>query len=412
MMIEKIKKAKNLASIVQSIKSNIEYYNLIFNETIFLSKDSNLKERLYNIRHDIKDELKCHICKIDKLEWNNKLSCYKNTCKNKKCRKEYFMLNKDVEAEKLRRQKISTNQKNRTLEDKKLIREKIEKTNLARYGVKTYAETKSFKEKMIKKIGTVSPFSLKETHQKTKKTLLERYGVNHNFLIPEVQVKKKETFINNYGYDSPSKNEDIKFKIIKTNLERYGGNSPMCNLIIKQKAINTYNNNYVFDEIKKQSLIFKREETMYNTYGVKYWIQNTDNFDRLTKSKKTSYKLININNKNYFIQGFEDYALIEILLKKYTIEDILISNKEIEEEIGKIYYVSDKKHRYFPDFYLTTDKIIYEVKSEYTYQSDIEINNLKKEACLLLGYGFEFLIIKNKEYKNWKIKNNTTKDEL
>ena len=48
---------------------------------------------------------------------------------------------------------------------------------------------------------------------------------------------------------------------------------------------------------------------------------------------------------------------------------------------------------------------IYEVKSEFTYNFDIVINNLKKDACVNKNINFEFFILKNKEYKKWKSNN-------
>jgi hypothetical protein len=415
MLIEKIKKAKNLGSIVRSIKLNDEYYDMIYNMTSFLDPNVNLKERLYNIKFDIKQVIICPICNCEKLEWNNKFSLYKNTCNNKNCKSEYRKNNIDNEKEQIRRTKISLNQKNKSPEEKNKIREKIKKTNIEKYGVDSFAKTDAFKEQMIKKFGYISPFSLKETHLKSKETLLERYGVEHNFLIKEVKETKKNTFLEKYGTDIPSKNIQIKNKMKLTNLDKYGGNSPMCDEKVKNKALNTYKINYVLNEDNKNALLKKRETTMMSLYGVKYWIQDSDNFSKLLRYKKTSYKTITINDEDYVLQGYEDYVLLEILIKKYKFDDILISKKDIEKQIGKIFYdYNNKKHRYFPDFYTISNNTVYEVKSNYTYQTDLEINNLKRDSCLCSGFNFEFIIINNDDYKKWNkiIKNKQIINEI
>ena len=58
------------------------------------------------------------------------------------------------------------------------------------------------------------------------------------------------------------------------------------------------------------------------------------------------------------------------------------------------YITADSKiHRYYPDFFIQGDNLIVEVKSEYTYNKDFEINLLKKKACLDSGFLFVFYII-------------------
>lgn len=407
-IIQKIKTCKNLSSCVRMINRNENYFQLIKDETFYLDENANIKERLFNIKNNITSKTLCPICKKHTIEWNDKFSIYKNTCFNKNCKKEYRYSHKDIEKEKERRNKISFNQKNKSEEEKNKIREKIKKTLIEKYGVDSYAKTQEFKEKMIEKIGCVSPFELKRTHEKSKKTLLQKYGCDHNFKIESVKEDVKRKNLEKYGHEKPLQNNDVKNKLIKTNIEKYGGNSPMCNNEIKQKALDTYNKNFVDDINNKKELLIRREKTMLQKYGVKYWIQDTDNFDNLVKSRKNTYKEYYINGKKIFLQGYENYALFEILLNKYDMNDIIIRKQDIEKEIGKIYYtIDEKKHRYFPDFYIKSINKIYEVKSEYTYISDEMINTIKKEACEIVNLKYEFIIINRNEYKKWlKEKNN------
>lgn len=255
--LNKIKDSKNMSGIIRMIKNNDNYKKIIINETYNLY-DCNIYERLFNIKNNIKERRKCPICKENKLEWNNK---YKK-CIDKNCKKQFRIINLNIEKEQERRKKISESQKNRSDNDKKIIREKIEKTNLEKYGKKTYAETDIFKKNMIKNYGYISPFEKKEFRDKSKKTLLQKYGVDHNFKIDIVRKKILKTFLKNYGVDNPTKNQIIKDKIKKTNNDRYGGNSPMQNNEIMEKSKKTLKKNYgvdsplqsdyIFDKVKKQ----------------------------------------------------------------------------------------------------------------------------------------------------------------
>lgn len=401
-----IHRSKNLGSIVKMINKEKYYYNIIEEQTNFLDENVTLKERLFNIKNKKTNVDICPVCKINKLEWNSKYSRYKNACSNKLCKNTYSLNNKDIQKEKERRNKISINQKNKSIEEKKLIRDKIKKTNIERYGVDSYAKSKQFKKNMKENYGYISPFELKDTHKKSRDTLIERYGCDHNFKINEVKEKRKNTFIEKYETKTPSENLNIKNKIIETNKEKYGGNSPMYDENIKDKAKNTYNKNYVNNLNNKNDLIERRENTMLKNYGVRYWIQDSENVDKLLKSRKNTYKKYTFNNKEICLQGYENYALFEIFMKKYDIDDIFISKKDIENIIGKIYYeYENKKHRYYPDFYIKSENKIYEIKSDYTYKRDININMTKKKCCENIGINFDFIIVDNKKYKSW-LKNN------
>jgi len=409
-IIEKIKNSKNMSGIIRMINNNEKLNDIILDRTSYLSLDVSIHERLFNIQNDFFDKPICSICNINFLEWNIKYKKYKNTCFHKECKTKFLMINKDPEIEKIRREKISKTQKNKTEEEKLIILNKIKKTNIEKFGKDSYAKTSQFKNDMIKNYGYVSPFELKDTHNKSKLTLIEKYGCDHNFKIEKVKNNKKITYLNNYGVDNPPKSNVIKNKILETNNQKYGGNSPMNNNEIKEKARETYKSNYIDNSLKMIELVFKRENTMFDKYGIKYWIQDSENLDKLIKNKKTTYKKYLFNNIEIYLQGYEDYVLFEFLLKKYNIDDICISNSNIEKYTGQIYYEFEgKNHKYYPDFYIISENKIYEVKSEYTYNSNIEINNLKKDACINKGILFEYVIPSKKEYKNWKNKKNKKK---
>lgn len=408
--LEKIKNSKNMSGIIRMINNDKKLNEIVIDRTKYLDIDVSIHERLFNIKNDIFDKVICTICNKSFLEWNSKYSRYKKTCSNRLCKNDFLMINKNLEMEKLRRQKISDTKKNKSDDEKNKIIQKIKKTNLEKYGQDSYAKTDEFKENMLKNFCYVSAFELKKTHEKTKETLIERYDCDHNSKMQSVKDKKKKTFLDNYGVETPAECDYIKEKIKITNNKKYGGNSPMNNEEIIEKSKKTYQENYIDNPLNMMELTSKREETMFNKYGVKYWIQDSKNLEKLINNTKTTYKKYLFNNQEIYLQGYEDYVLFDILLKKYDISDICVFNWDIEKYTGKIYYeYNEKMHKYYPDFYIKSENKIYEVKSEYTYNSDIEINNIKREACINKGIFFEFVIPSKKNYKNWKNNKNNIK---
>ena len=89
------------------------------------------------------------------------------------------------------------------------------------------------------------------------------------------------------------------------------------------------------------------------------------------------------------IQGYEHFAMDE-LTKLYPEEQIITKRSGIK------YVYKGENHYYYPDFViigLESLKII-EVKSPHTmyYKHFYERNIAKKDACVALGYIFEFWI--------------------
>ena len=144
-------------------------------------------------------------------------------------------------------------------------------------------------------------------------------------------------------------------------------------------------------ECQKKINVLKSEEGMMNLYGV----TNISHIKISFKPKLYTFP----SGKIATLQGYEPIA-IDILLKTYNENDILVESKEIEYRIGKIIYnANGKLHRYYPDVYIISENNIVEVKSKYTYLQNLEINNLKQNACINAGFNFEFMILsKNLTY--------------
>lgn len=192
---------------------------------------------------------------------------------------------------------------------------------------------KKIKRTNLKKYGSEYVVNSIYTRKKTK----EKLGVEYSFQLKYVLNKSKESLLKNTGYAYPSQNPKTIKKIIDTKNKRYG------DLLIPMSK---------FKEYKMPS-------------------------GRIVK-----------------VQGNEGKAL-DILIEKYDEKDIIIGRKNIENEIGKIFYTCDneKVHIYYPDIYIKSKHKIYEVKSNFTFNIHKDINIKKKDACLDKGLLFEFFII-------------------
>jgi len=134
----------------------------------------------------------------------------------------------------------------------------------------------------------------------------------------------------------------------------------------------------------------ERKNSMHKIM-VEYW--KDLNFVEKHFNSSNKYKNYTLpSGKIVKIQGYESKALDE-LLQTYEENDIFIGIKIINSEIGKIsYFKENKEHTYIPDIYIKSINTIIEVKSNWTYNINKDVNILKKEACLNQGFNFKFMI--------------------
>lgn len=168
-----------------------------------------------------------------------------------------------------------------------------------------------------------------------------------------IREKIRNTMMERYGVEHPTQSEVIMEKIRTTNMERYGCSSPMQNSEVMS------NNNRSRFKIKQYRFPYGRTVTC---------------------------------------QGYEPLAY-DILLEEIEEDDILVENDIINHsEIPQFWYVhNDKKHRYFPDICVWSQRKIIEVKSEWTATFKPEILKLKRESVISSGFLFEMWIFDKKE---------------
>jgi len=268
------------------------------------------------------------------------------------------------------------------------------KTNIQKYGVKNPMQTKEIAQKISKASKNRTSQQRQLITNKRKATNLEKYGVEFTQQLKETQDKAKRTCLDKYGVENPSQSIICKEKRKQTHLKRFGVENSFQSEIIKEKIKETNLKKYgVENPSQSPKVAEKKIITHLNNYGVEYPSQNIDTFEKQRKNmfKRKYHKLP--SGKIIPLQGYEPFAVDE-LLNLYDEQDLELEIKKMPE----IWYIGNdnKNHRYIPDIYIPKENKIIEVKSTYTMKLHLEINWLKKQRCLEMGFDFEFRIYDGK----------------
>jgi DNA repair protein RadC len=182
---------------------------------------------------------------------------------------------------------------------------------------------------------------------------LEKYGVEHISQCEEVKEKIRETNFEKYGADYGFQNENIKAKIRATNLEKYGvENISQC------------------------------EEVM----------------DKITKASYRSKEYTLPSGGIIKIQGYEHFALDELLNQENIDENDIITGCK---NVPTVWYsdLNEKKHRHYVDIFISSQNRCIEVKSTWTAKINAHNIFLKQQAAKELGYLYEIWVYDGKGNK-------------
>jgi hypothetical protein len=309
---------------------------------------------------------------------------------------------------------------------KKLKFDRIKNTMVEKYGVEYAAQSEEFLNKMksttMEKYGVEHANQSEVVKEKIKKTNLERYGCEYGLQNEDVKEKRRISNLEKYGYENPLQCKEIREKCRTTCLEKYGVEHVMKNQDVKKKV--TLNNlekygveHFTQTDIMKE----KTKKTVFSKYGVKH-ISQCGEFKE--KTKKTNMKKYGVEHpsqcpeimekntkmsyylKEYIlpsgniikIQGYEHFALDELLSKKNIDEsDIITGSKNVPE----IWYndINGKKRRHYVDIFIPSQNKCIEIKSTWTYKKNIDIVFLKQQAAIDLNYLYEIWVYDNKGIK-------------
>ena len=229
-------------------------------------------------------------------------------------------------------------------------------------------ENKSNKNSMLKKNRTDFCPKCQNDKYKLEYEYIKNEFKKRNFLLLTKQDEYKSNkdllnYVCSCGNQSKISLGDLKRerKCIFCKDERY-----------KKTIIEKYGVPYMFqnEQIKE-----KIKETNIKKYGVEYPNQNPDIFKKGLQSSFKRKEYIDPFGRKYNILGYEDYVL-----------DILFNNEKIEhlyagddENIPIFQYLdyNNKIHYYYPDIFIPSQNRIIEVKSDYTFEKEKEINMLK-----------------------------------
>lgn len=252
------------------------------------------------------------------------------------------------------------------------VKNKIKNTNLEKYGYEYGLQNKEIIKKRettnLEKYGVKHTTQRKDIKEKTKATNLEKYGVEYNSQRNDVKEKIKKTNIEKYGTAYGFQNEEIKEKIKATNLQKYG-----------------VEHNLQRDEIKE-----KVKATNLERYGVEYISQNPIIAENMMKRSYYKKEYTLPSGKVIKIQGYENYALDELIINNTNENDIVTGCSNVPE----IWYFDkdNKKRRHYVDIFIPSLNKCIEVKSTWTMKTQEDVVFLKQKAGKNLGYEYEIWV--------------------
>lgn len=243
-------------------------------------------------------------------------------------------------------------------------------TNVKIYGYKNAAESKVVKQKIK---GTMEKnwaggHNMRDVMcvQKAKKTNMRNHGGVHNFNLPHIREDAISAYYELTGYQYPLQNPEVREKSVQSHLERT---------------------------------------------GVAYPMQNPVSFSKKQQTSFSSKPYIFLSGKVVMVQGYEHFAIDELLdcnVSECNIICNLAEEDSIDEEVPVINYEypRGKSRRYYPDIFVLNpdgqNKLI-EVKSTYTLGEEgsklREQNIAKFKAASQVGrdqgYVFELWVYDN-----------------
>jgi hypothetical protein len=311
-----------------------------------------------------------------------------------------------------------------------VIKDKTKKTCLEKYGCEHSSQYQEIKDKVkktnIKKYGVPCTLSFSETKEKTKKTLLDKlgvdhaskseivkekkkqaalavYGVEHISQAPEVREKCKQTCLKNFGVEFPMQSKEVIEKRNKTCIELYGNECPLKNEKVKNKSKESMMEKYgvehpLQNEEIKAKIKNKAKETCFEKYGVYHNMHVPEISEKCSHNCYLSKEYEFPSGKTIKIQGYENYALDELINVHKIHENDIINERKL---VPLIWYSDEngKKHRHYVDFYIPSKNLCIEVKSTWTFKKKQDSVYLKQEAAKNLGYSYEIWVYDNKGNK-------------
>jgi hypothetical protein len=254
------------------------------------------------------------------------------------------------------------------------------------------------KETMLKKYGVEHASQNEEIRNKTKLGFVKKYGVDNPSKLEEIKEKTKITNLKKYGVEFTVQNKEIKEKMIKTNLYKYGSECCLQNINIKEKIKQTNLQKYGFENVGQNLEIQqKMKTTLTNNYGVNYPLQNSEIAENASHKCYKQKFFICPSGKEIKCQGYEPFALKELIDLNISEDDIVTGSKNVP-----IIWYFDKnqnKRRHYVDIFIPSKNKCIEVKSSWTLNKETSNIFEKQDEAKKLGYNYEIWVYDNKGNK-------------
>lgn len=276
--------------------------------------------------------------------------------------------------------------------------EKTRKTNLERWGFECALKAPSVIEKtkktMKEKYGTKTPLLCPEVLEKKKKTMVERYGVEHSLQDEGAKLKCRKTSLKNNGVECCLALPENRKRNKGALCEKYGEKGPLGNKKVREKRdtmmVKKYGTKHA---LQREEFREKATETWKQKYGVEHPSQHPD-IRAKTISSSFNFKNYEFpSGRRIRVQGYEHLAA-DIMLREGIPEDDIVSCQD--KILSFRYEYQRKKKIYFPDFFIPSQNLIVEVKSNWTFRKtkDEEQKTLTKlAACRDAGYKTRLLVL-------------------
>jgi len=336
----------------------------------------NFSQRLYHYLNNLSNYPKCAWCDELNKRWQSFQSGYKPGC-SRKCAIQLSRPKSNETRKENTRKKWGVDHTSK-LES---VKNKMEKTNLVRYGHKAPAMNKLVK-------------------QKIKKTNRRKYFVDYPLQNSYIFENLRNKFIQNWGFDNPMKSEIVKEKVKSKNLELYGYESYSSTHEFKSNLSKMF-----FEKsLKKTPEHIERISVEGDYFNLKCKKCNSES--SISRSlfylRMNRYKTEVCTNCNPLYQKFSssyEQKLSDFLTShnvfhkksyrdKYEI-DILIPDMNIGIEINGIYWHSElykqKNYHFMKSNYFTDRgiKVIQIWEDDWIYKNDIIKSIILRKLNLL-----------------------------
>jgi hypothetical protein len=264
--------------------------------------------------------------------------------------------------------------------------EKINQTNLEKYGNKCVLQNsdiqKKVKKTFLQNYDVENPLQSSEIQKRSRKTMKERYGAEYTLQSEILKEKYKKTNLEKYGVEHPSQNDEIFQKIKKTTKETTGFE---CNFQNRELMNDSMMKKH---GVKNISQLKETQEKIINTnlkkYGYTHHFQNPIIFEN---AQRISFKIKQFKDTNIWYQGTYELNFLEKYYNKFY--------NNIQRGFSIKYKFNKKNKVYHSDFYILSLNLIIEIKSSYYYKKYRNKCNLKKKAAISQGYNYIMIVDKN-----------------